>query len=419
MKAIQVALCALVAFAVLAYGAAEVWSQSIVEIAAAGLFVVWAARTLRFPDARIEWNPLNGPFLAFFAIGLAQLVFHGTASAFYTRVELLRMGAYFLFFFLLAQVFRGRAALTGLAWFLLVLSFLVSLFGIIQYFTSNGKIYWLQALAIPSEFFGPYVNRNHFAGFVELTMPTGLALIIFRGVRRDLVPLAMLLAIVPLGALALTGSRAGVISAVAEVLVLLLLTRRHGAASRGGLAALALVTLAAGALIAWVGVGQTATRFSKVQAQEITAGRRASMLEGALHIFRDYPVKGSGLGTLVDVYPLYEMQYDGRIVDHVHDDYAEALAETGLLGGLCGAAFLGLLGFSAGRMFAAEQGHLSRALHAGAIAAVSGLLIHSFVDFNLHIPANALLFLVQVHAATSAPIPSNSQIAAARRAAPI
>jgi hypothetical protein len=167
MRAIQIGLCALVAFAVLAYGAVEVWSQSIVEIAVAALFVFWAARLAAFCGTKIKWNPLNWPFLAFFAIGVAQLFFQTTASGFSTRVELLRLGTYFLFFFLLAQAFQGRSALSGLAWFLMVFSFLVSLFGIIQYFTSNGKIYWLESMAVPSDFFGPYVNRNHFAGFVE------------------------------------------------------------------------------------------------------------------------------------------------------------------------------------------------------------------------------------------------------------
>lgn len=418
MKAIQIGLCALLAFAVLSYGAVEVWSQSIVEIAAAGLLLIWAAWAFQSRDRKIEWNPLNWPLLALLAIGAGQLILHATASQFFTRVELLRLGAFFIFFFLFAQAFQSRAALAGLAWFLLVLSFLVSLFGIIQYFTSNGKIYWLQSLAIPSEFFGPYVNRNHFAGFVELTAPIGLALLVFRGVRRDLFPLTMLLSVVPLAALALSGSRAGVIAAAAAVVILLLLARWGGSMNRGSLAAVALVTLAAGGLIAWIGIGRTGVRFSQVEVQGLSASRRISMLRGALHIFRDYPIRGSGLGTLVDVYPRYETQYDGRFVDHVHDDYAETLAETGILGGLCGAAFLTMLGVTARRTFSAEQGHFSRALHAGAISAVSAMVIHSFVDFNLHIPANALLFLVQVHLATAKPIPSARQAAASREAGP-
>src|SRR5258708_13204322 len=86
----------------------------------------------------------------------------------------------------------------------------------------------------------------------------------------------------------------------------------------------------------------------------------------------------------------------------------EGLGEKGVFGGLWGIAFLWLLFTGAGRSFAAEQGHFSTALHAGAIAAVCGILLHSFVDFNLHIPSNALLFLLQAFLATSPPLPSEA-----------
>jgi len=327
----------------------------------------------------------------------------------------LRAASALVIFFLAAQAFRERADLSRLAWFFMILSFCVSLFAIAQHFTSNGKIYWLQSVAFGGEFFGPYPNRNHFAGFVELTMPVGLALIAFRGVRRDLVPLASLLVIVPISAIALAGSRAGAISAVFQVALLLLLAGGRRASHRGQVVALAAITLAALALISWVGTGTTLERFSTLRVADVSMGRRASMARGGLDIFFDHPLKGSGLGTLVDVYPRYETAYDARLVNHVHNDYIEALAETGILGGLCGAAFLWLLFRDARRNFTAEQGHLSRALHAGAIVAVSGLLLHSFVDFNLHIPANAALFLVQAYVATSPPLASASQTIAPRR----
>jgi hypothetical protein len=91
------------------------------------------------------------------------------------------------------------------------------------------------------------------------------------------------------------------------------------------------------------------------------------------------------------------------------------LAETGLVGGLCGLAFLTLLYRQARKNFEAEQGHFSRGLHAGAIVALCGLLLHSFVDFNLHLPSNALLFLLQVHLATAAPLPSEAQVQPRRK----
>jgi len=145
-------------------------------------------------------------------------------------------------------------------------------------------------------------------------------------------------------------------------------------------------------------------RFSKTRIGDVSRSRRASMFRGAEQIFLDHPVNGVGLGTIVTVFPGYDAGYDGLVVDHVHNDYIEALAEAGTLGGLCGVAFLWLLFTDARRSFVAEQGHFSTALHAGAIAAVCGILLHSFVDFNLHIPSNALLFLLQAYLATSAPL---------------
>ena len=120
-----------------------------------------------------------------------------------------------------------------------------------------------------------------------------------------------------------------------------------------------------------------------------------SMLRGAWHIFLDHRLSGTGLGTLVAVYPKYETLYDGKIVDHAHDDYAELLAETGVAGGLCGLVFLLMLFRQSAKRLAEEQSAFSQAFHvAGAVACI-GLLIHSLVDFNMHIPANGLLFLLQ------------------------
>ncbi len=259
-------------------------------------------------------------------------------------------------------------------------------------------------------FLGPYVNRNHFAGFVELTLPTGLAVMAFRCVRRDIMPLVVLLSIVPISALVLSGSRSGILGFVFEIAVLGLLVRNRSAArwKAPRIIAAGAVALIALALVAWVGAGLATQRFSLLSVHDIPLGRRTSMARGAAHIFRDYPLKGCGLGTIVDVYPRYETVYDGRLVDHVHNDYMEELAEAGLLGGLCGVFFLWEFYRESRKAFEAQQSHLSLALHAAGITAVAGLLFHSLVDFNLHIPANALLFLLQVFIATSPPLPPSA-----------
>jgi len=406
MKAVRIGLCILFAFSVFAHGIVEVWSESILEIGASLLSVIWIFLAYRDPEITIQWNPLNWPILGFIGIGALQLVPHGSANPFFTRVELLRFSAYFIIFFLTSQAFRERDDFVKLTWFLVLLGFSVGLLGIIQYFTSPDTIYWIRSLPEGGTVFGPYVNRNHFAGFVELVAPVGLALLVFRGMRRELFAITGLLTIIPVGALIFSGSRGGIVCFAFEVAVLALLARTRKGLRGATMIAVAFVGMASIALIAWLGAGKAIERFSKTRIGDVTLSRRASMFRGAEHIFLDHPVKGVGLGTIVTVFPSYDTGYDGRVVDHVHNDYIEVLAETGILGGLCGVAFLWLLFTGARKSFTAEQGHFSRALHAGAIAALCGILLHSCVDFNLHIPSNALLFLLQAYLATSMPFPS-------------
>ena len=410
MSLLRVGLCLLLAGSVLAFGGVEVWTQSLIEIGAAALFVLWAVVTALKPEGRIHWSPLNWPLLGFVAIGLVQFALHLTAYAFLTRTQLLKLTAYFLIFFLITQAFRTRGELTKLLWFLVVFCFAVSLFAIIQNFTSTGEIYWTEGFKIEGSPFGPFVNRNHFAGFVELTLPVGLSMMAFRGAHRDLLPLLVLLTIVPISALMLSASRGGIIGFAFEVGVLALLALRLRAPARKSrlMIAAGTVALIALAMVSWVGANQAIERFSTAKSPEVTLGRRLSMARGAAHIFFDHPLIGCGVGTLVDVFPRYETAYDARVVDHVHNDYMETLAEMGLLGGLCGAIFLGLVYWEARGILALEQGRFSRALHAGAVVAISGMLFHSLVDFNLQIPANVLLFLSQVWIATSPPLPSGA-----------
>src|SRR6202041_4126385 len=131
-----------------------------------------------------------------------------------------------------------------LAWFLLILGFAVALLGIIQHFTSEGTIYWFRELPRGGDVFGPYVNRNHFAGFVELVAPVGLALLVFRGMRRELFAITGLLTIIPVGALILSGSRGGIVCFAFEVAVLALLARNRKRKRGATMTAVAFVGLA-------------------------------------------------------------------------------------------------------------------------------------------------------------------------------
>ena len=400
MSSIRAGICVLVAFAVLAHGAVEPWSEAVLEIGAAVLLLVWAVDALTNSESKMIWNPLLWPLLGLWLVAAFQLTFRLTAVPFLTRIELLKYSALLALFFLCVQSYRTRAQWRNFVWFLLSLGFAVSLFAILQHFTFNGKLYWFRELKYGGIPFGPYVNRNHFAGLMELLIPPGLAIQILGAERRDQLPLVTLFTLLPIGALFLSASRGGIIGLVVEVvfLVIVIVARRR---EKSVLVAGALILALAAILVSWLGIGRALDRFASYKKLEASEGRRAEMLHDSLRIYRDHPILGTGVGTLQEVFPLYETVYDGLVVNHSHNDYAEALAETGSIGGLCGLAFLVLLFWKSWKILKVEADPQSFAYHTGALVACLGLLVHAGVDFNFHIPSNALIFLLQSALATS------------------
>jgi hypothetical protein len=217
MNAVRIGIYALVAFAVLSFGGVEPWGQGLLEIGAAGLFAVWGFIAARQRMVESHWNWLYLPMLGLLCLALVQCAFRLSVYPYVTKVELLRWFAYALLFFLTCQSVRTEKQVKQFVWFLMILGFIVSLFGIVQHFTFNGKLYWLVPVPDGANPFGPFVNADHFAGFVELTVPLGLALLLFPSRHRDKVPLLLLFTIVPIGAVLLSASRGGILGLMVEL----------------------------------------------------------------------------------------------------------------------------------------------------------------------------------------------------------
>ena len=400
MKLIRIGICALVVFGVASHGAVEDWARAVLEIGAALLFLGWAVRAYFTRENQLVVSPLLLPMVCLLLIALCQWIFHLTASSYGTRMELQLLLADILLLFLAAQSFRTLEDWRGFVWFVMSFGFLVAIFGILQYLTFNGKLYWFREMHFGGIPFGPYVNRNHFAGFTELVIPISLVPLVLGKVRRERWFLVSLFAVVPIGALFLSASRGGLVSFAVEVGVLvlwLILRRTVGRHLLSGGAVLLLAFL----MVSWLGVQQLVERFSSLQSLEVTGGKRASMRADTWRIFLDHPWTGTGLGTLQLVFPAYETLYDGKVVNHTHNDYLEALAETGIAGGLCCLWFLAFLFFHSLRRLSQPDGAFATALQLSVFVACLGLLTHSLVDFNMHIPANLLLFFLLANLATS------------------
>ena len=394
MKLTRSGLFVTLTFAVLSHGAVEPWARGVLECLSGLLLVLWALEFFQADEGKeIVLPQLLFPMAALALLVFAQWALGLTASRFATRTELFLLLSMMILLFLAAQAFRTLSDWRTFAWFIMILAFFVAGLGILQHLTFNGKLYWFREMRYGGIPFGPFANRNHFAGFVELVLPMSLVPLLLGRVRRDRLVIVGILAVIPLSALLLSASRGGVISFAAELAFLLLVVLLRRAGGRH-LYAGGLVLLVAFATVSWLGVNQILARFSSLQTLEVTQSKRASMRHGTWNLFLDHPIVGTGLGTLQQVYPPYETLYDGKIVNHAHNDYLEALAETGVIGGLCCAWFLGIVVIRALRFLKSEGNSFANMLRLCGWTACCGLLVHSLVDFNLHIPSNLLLFLL-------------------------
>jgi O-antigen ligase len=398
MKPVRMGICCLLAFAVLSFGAVEEWSQAVLEVGASVLLVWWAVRLYLCKSDHLFIPPEILPLAVFALLVILQVVFHRTASPYFTRIELQLLLTYMVVVFLMSQAYSRTRHWRGYFWFLMSLGFFVSVFAILQHLTSNGKLYWVRTIRSGGLPFGPYVNRNHFAGLAELVIPMALVPLALGKVRRERLFLVVLFAVVPIVALLLSASRGGILSFVVQMVILFLLLLIRRIRSRQVLVG-GVVVLCAVMAVSWIGVQQVLQRFSEIQSTEVTGSKRAAMRKDTWRIFLDHPLLGTGLGTLEMVFPPYDSLYDGKVVDHAHNDYVEMLAETGVLGGLCCAWFLGVVILHSLKGLEELESSFGSVLNLSGLIACSGVLVHSLVDFNLHIPANALLFFVSAHLA--------------------
>jgi O-antigen ligase len=145
----------------------------------------------------------------------------------------------------------------------------------------------------------------------------------------------------------------------------------------------------------WIGLDPVLARFELLREPGyLQFEGRITIWKDSLHLVRDFPLIGSGLGTFGVAFRRYQASMLDNMVDHAHNDYLEFAAETGLLG--LAVLFLPML-YLLGRMIAAflnDPRRFRRAVLLGCIGSTLTILIHSVADFNLQIPANALVVAV-------------------------
>jgi O-antigen ligase len=384
-------LGAVLAYGVVTFGAVEPWSLFGFQAMAAGLLVLWALQQLA-SGAEFVLSPLYVPVALFAAVAGAQLALHRTAYAYMTRTACLTYLAYAMILLVAVQMLRTREDVKRLVAFLTVSGSLVAIFAVIQDLTSKGEIYWM--VPIRGGFiFGPYVNHNHYAGLMEMLTPFPLVLSMMEELTPPKRVLLAFAGVFMAGTIFLSLSRGGMTAFGFEV-VLLALVLWWKNASRRSAAIFATACLLILMFLLWLGGKSLVQRFVSFKTDEASYHTRIQIARDSVPMIKAHPLMGWGLGTFTTVYPKHRTFYADVFINAAHNDYVQVLTETGALGFAAVLGFLAVVYVRAFRKLRGSRLDLTQAATLAALLAVTGILVHSFVDFNLQIPANAALFYV-------------------------
>jgi len=424
-------LAAVIVLAALLFGAVEVWSGAAVMVLvfAAGLF--WTVKNGN-PKGDLPENTGKLLLVALIFCGyiglqllplpaaVVSLISPATArtrdfynispmkfmplsfNPYLTIHELIRTAAFFMVFFISSLIFRDREKLTRTMVILIVFGFCLAVFAIVQKATWNDKIYWLRELTAGGTPFGPFVNRNHFAGFIGMLIPLGLGFTLTREYREKLIFFGFLTVIMAVS-LFFSLSRGGIVSFFAGMALfgmLVVITR----VQTRKIWAIAGFLIIVAAYLAYLGIDPVVDRFYQT---DVSKEQRIIVWQSTLTAFRDFWLTGSGLGTFIDMFHLYSpAAVQQAIYDHAHNDYLEFMLETGAIGIALLLSFAGLLLYPFAKAdFRGKRGMIRIAV----ISSIFSMMIHSIFDFNLHILSNLLLFALVLGMLSSLTITSGEK----------
>jgi O-antigen ligase len=294
---------------------------------------------------------------------------------------------------------------------IVILGVILAALGIIQRATFNGKIYGFWELVQGGSPFGPFVNRNHFAGWMLMVIPLSLGhffALVPRGrqgshpgfrstilwfatdqaSRAILTGFAILVMCL---SLVLTMSRSGMMSlAFAMVIGGIVMARHQPRTSRRGFA-LGYVLFVTLSVAAWVGFDQIVARFG--DESTLTGGHRLEIWRGTVRIARDFWLTGTGFNTYGVSTTHYQFAPPGRHLREAHSDYLQLASEGGMLLGI--PIVFAIIAFSVEvrRRLRDDVGSIWW-IRIGAITGLMAVGVQSLGEFSLQMPANAAMFAV-------------------------
>ncbi|MCU0787663.1 MAG: O-antigen ligase family protein [Verrucomicrobia bacterium] len=395
-RGIALLVLVILAFSAVATGAVRTLEFLVVQGLTLGVLLLWGLRLWLTEKPRLFWPPVSWVVLAFTGYAVARYL---TADIEYVaRQEMIRVLVYASLFFAIVNNLQRPETMTFIIRAIVFLAMAIAGYAIYQYMTGDNRV-WHFINPYENRGSGTFINPNHLAGFLELILPVGLAYLLVGRGRHAVLAIAMGYALLVVAAgLAVSFSRGGWISTVVALTVLFVVLVFKPRYRWPAVAALSIVVLLGAVFF-------NQNLFSKYRLARIfdhgalNTELRSALWEPALEMWQENVWFGVGPAHYDYRFRQFRPAEVQARPERAHNDYVNTLADWGIVGaGLVGAAWL-LAGIGAVRCWRGlgrgddmgSGGSDRLALVLGTSCGLLAILVHSLTDFNLHVPANALL----------------------------
>lgn len=393
-------------FSPLAFGAARLQEFLVVQALTGIAALLWLIRLWLNERPKFLFPPVGWTVLAFAGYAVGRYL---TSDVEYVaRQELLRILVYATLFFIIVNNLHRQEStqIISFTWF--GLAMLISFYAVFQFATKTDLV-WNVHSSYLGRGSGTYICPNHLGGFLEMLLPLTLAYALV-GRGKPLTKILLCYAALCLVAgIAVSASRASWVSISAALIVLALLLLSNRSFRWPALALIGL--LVCGGTLAAVKTDFFERRFKQaIRSGQVELDTRWDLWDAAVRMWQDHPWLGVGPGHYDLRFRAYRASTTQLQPDRVHNDYLNLLTDWGVIGAVIVAAALSLLAFGVvktwkkvqrdGGVFSSSQSD-KFAFVLGATVGLLALAIHSAMDFNLHIPANAIIAVTLMALLTS------------------
>jgi O-antigen ligase len=401
-RAILLLLLAMLVFAPLAFGAVDEWAFLVLQGIGAAIFVLWIACLWLNPKPKLLWPPLAWVVVAFTVYAVAR---YFTADIEYVaRAEVIQVLLFGLVFFVVVNHLHGQDEAQTISFTLITLATLISCYAVAQFMTHSNRV-WNEYTEYIGRAGGTYISPNDLAGLLGMLLPLTLAYLLVGRIGIVTRILLVYAALAMLAGLTATFSRAGWAAAGMGILFvpgILLFHRNH----RLRALILLLALLAGGGVFVSKYLARTSEFHQRVASQTATGpgvidfDTRFALWRAGEQMWLDNFWFGVGPGHFDYRFPEYRPSIIQNRAGHAHNDYVNLLADWGTTGGIIVLAGMGIFIFALFKTWPHvrrseadfSHGQSNRfAFFIGAGGGLFALAVHSAADFNLHIPANALV----------------------------